>query len=77
LPKKAAQVRPGRQDRVRGTTSDNGQVAKGLVNSQPAKATRPNFAEWEETFRDIRAGELKLTAHAVDVAGNCESRPLS
>src|SRR5262249_6806195 len=32
---------------VRGTTSDNGTVTRVLVNGTPARAVRPNFAEWE------------------------------
>lgn len=60
---------------VRGTTSDNGEVKTVMVNGQPAKALRPQFAEWEVILTDVRPGELKLTAHAEDSAGNVEKRP--
>jgi hypothetical protein len=60
---------------VRGTTADNGSVKKVLVNGREARAIAPNFAEWEVVLSDIKAGELKLTAHAEDAAGNVEKRP--
>ena len=60
---------------VRGTTADNGKVLKVLVNGQPARALSANFAEWEVVLADVRPGELKLTAHAEDGAGNVEKNP--
>jgi hypothetical protein len=60
---------------VRGTVSDNGTVKKVLVNGREAKALAPNFAEWEAVLPDVQPGELKLTAHAEDAAGNVEKRP--
>ena len=57
---------------VRGVTSDNGTVTKVLVNGREARATRPNFAEWEITF-DAAAAEIR--AFAEDAAGNLEKRP--
>lgn len=57
---------------VRGTTSDNGTVTKVLVNGVAAKATRPNFAEWEITIDRPRGGSIE--AHAEDAAGNIEKR---
>jgi hypothetical protein len=59
---------------VRGTTSDNGKVARVVVNGQEARALRPNFAEWEIVLKDVRPGAVKLTAHAEDAAGNVEKR---
>jgi hypothetical protein len=59
---------------VRGTSSDNGTIAKVLVNGINAKATRPNFAEWEVTLTGV-SGELSLRAHAEDAAGNVEKTP--
>jgi hypothetical protein len=54
---------------VRGTTSDNGVVKRVLVNGREAKATAPNFLEWE-----IAAdGTGKLEAWAEDAAGNVEA----
>jgi hypothetical protein len=60
---------------VRGTTSDNGTVRRVLVNGHEAKATAPNFAEWEIILDQTRPGELKLTARAEDAAGNAERFP--
>jgi hypothetical protein len=58
---------------VRGTTSDNGAVAKVVVNGQEAKSLRANFAEWEVVVAPSRnAGSIR--AHAVDAAGNVEKR---
>lgn len=56
---------------VRGTTSDNGTITKVVVNGQGAKATRPNFAEWEA----IVPAQGELAAHAEDAAGNVERTP--
>jgi len=60
---------------VRGTTADNGTVKRVLVNGREAKALRDNFAEWEVTLTGLPAGDLKLSAHAEDAAGNVEQRP--
>lgn len=57
---------------VRGTTSDNDVVTKVLVNGKEAKATSGNFGEWELTLDGVEPGELKLSAHAEDRAGNVE-----
>ena len=59
---------------VRGTTSDNGTVAKVTVNGRPAKSLRANFAEWEAVL-EAKPGELKVSASAEDAAGNVEKRP--
>jgi hypothetical protein len=66
---------PGRKLTVRGTTADNDTVKRVLVNGAEAKAVAPNFAEWEVILRDAKPGELKLSAHAEDAAGNVEKRP--
>jgi hypothetical protein len=60
---------------VRGTTSDDGRVKEVRVNGRAAKATAPNFAEWEVTLPGLPRGDVKLRAHAVDDAGNVEERP--
>ncbi|MBY0512915.1 MAG: hypothetical protein K2P78_03275, partial [Gemmataceae bacterium] len=57
---------------VRGTTSDNGTVAKVTVNGVAAKATAANFAEWEAT---VPAAGM-LTAASADAAGNVEKTPM-
>jgi acetyltransferase-like isoleucine patch superfamily enzyme len=59
---------------VRGTSADNGAIAKVIVNEQLAKATRPNFAEWEVTLAGVKDGAA-IRAHAVDAAGNVEVTP--
>jgi hypothetical protein len=60
---------------VRGTTSENETVAKVLVNGHAAKATAPNFAEWEVTLDGLTEDTIKLAAHAIDESGNVEPRP--
>ncbi|MBI1831320.1 MAG: hypothetical protein HYR84_07720, partial [Planctomycetes bacterium] len=57
---------------VRGVTADNGTVAKVIVNGAEAKATRPNFAEWEVVLVSPRRFIGQISAHAVDAAGNVE-----
>jgi hypothetical protein len=57
---------------VRGTTSDNGTVKRVLVNGKEAKATAPNFAEWEIELTEAKG---PIAAHAEDTAGNVEKRP--
>jgi hypothetical protein len=56
---------------VQGTTADNGTVKRVLVNGREAKATAPNFTQWEITVD----GAVKLAAHAEDEAGNVEKNP--
>ena len=68
-------IAPGNKFLVRGTTSDNGSVARVIVNHREAKATANNFAEWEIMLDGVKPGETKLTAHAEDAAGNVEKRP--
>jgi hypothetical protein len=68
-------IRHGGSVTIRGCTADNGTVAKVTVNGQPAKATAPNFAEWEIVV-PARTGELKLEARAEDAAGNVETTPM-
>ena len=43
------------------------------VNGREARATDPNFAEWEVTLD--AAGPVKLEAKAEDAAGNVEKTP--
>lgn len=56
---------------VRGATADNGTIKRVLVNGKEAKATAPNFSQWEIIVDN--AG--KLEAHAEDEAGNVEKYP--
>jgi hypothetical protein len=58
---------------VRGTTADNGTVKRVVVGGMEARATAPNFAEWEATLE--AAGTSRVQARAEDAAGNVEPRP--
>jgi hypothetical protein len=66
-------IREGSKLRVRGTCTDNGTVAKVTVNGQAARATAPNFADWEI---EVEAGATRLEARAEDAAGNVEPTPM-
>jgi hypothetical protein len=63
--------REGGRLRVRGTTADNGQVRRVVVGGVEARATAPNFLEWEAEL-DVPE---KLSAFAEDAAGNVEAVP--
>ncbi len=54
---------------VRGTTADDGEVKRVLVNGREARALAPNFLEWEA---ELAEGETAVKAHAEDAAGNVE-----
>jgi hypothetical protein len=56
---------------VRGTTSDNGEIKRVMVNELTAKATRANFAEWEATVPTT----AELRAFGEDASGNIEPKP--
>jgi hypothetical protein len=60
---------------VRGATSDDGVVNRVQVNGQDAKSLTVNYAQWEAQLNVKTAGELLLTAGAVDAAGNAEKTP--
>jgi hypothetical protein len=60
---------------VRGTTSDNGPVRRVVVNARDAKPVRENFSEWEIVLEGMQKGEIRLSAHAEDAAGNIEAHP--
>lgn len=68
-------VRHGETVRVSGTTIDNGEVSRVLVNGVEAEAGRPNFAEWSVTLPSGMVADGELRAHAEDEAGNTEPRP--
>lgn len=61
--------------RVRGVTSDNGTVAKVLVNGKEARAVSANFGDWEIVLERGSAGEKKVEALAEDASGNREKLP--
>jgi len=58
---------------VRGTTSDNGEVASVAVNGQKVESTQPNFGQWEITL--TLAKSQQITAGATDAAGIQEPKP--
>jgi hypothetical protein len=60
---------------VRGTTSDNRDVKRVLVNGKEARALADRFSEWEVVLDNGNPGSLKLAAHAEDAGGNVEKRP--
>jgi hypothetical protein len=68
-------VRSGDKLIVRGTTSDGGVVKKVIVNGKDARSVRGNFAEWEVILESAGKGEVKVSAHAEDMAGNVEKLP--
>jgi G8 domain len=65
-------TRVGGKTTVRGTTADNGEVRRVVVNGREGKPLRANFAEWEVT---IDGTPSELSAYAEDAAGNREPRP--
>ncbi|MFO1438876.1 MAG: hypothetical protein U1F81_11230 [Verrucomicrobiaceae bacterium] len=56
---------------MRGTTADNGEVQKVLVNGKEAKSTASNYSQWQVSV----AKAVKLTAKAEDSSGNVEAVP--
>jgi uncharacterized protein (TIGR03067 family) len=58
---------------VRGTAADDAGVRHVTVNGKEARPLTANFAEWEVALDPPAAG--RLTARAVDRAGNEEPRP--
>ncbi len=56
--------------RICGVASDDGAIKTVVVNGHAARATAPNFAEWEIVL-DTAADAI--TAHAEDAAGNVEA----
>jgi len=57
---------------VHGTTSDNGTVAKVLVNGKEAHMLPGTFGEWAIALENVAPGQVQLTAHGEDQAGNIE-----
>jgi hypothetical protein len=57
---------------IRGTTADNGAVSRVVVNGQQAKATAANFSQWEVVLDQVQHGNITISAHAEDNAGNVE-----
>jgi hypothetical protein len=66
---------PGGQTIVRGTTVDDGVIARVLVNETEARPLADNFLEWEAFLPDNSRDVKTITARAVDTRGNSEPRP--
>ncbi len=62
--------------RVRGSSCDDYEVARVVVNGREARPLRPNFAEWEVDL-DLEGPSSPIVAHAEDDAGNVEKTPHS
>jgi hypothetical protein len=60
---------------VRGTTSDNDVVKKVVVNGREARLAAGLSGGWEIVLEGVGPGELTVTAHAEDAAGNVEKVP--
>jgi hypothetical protein len=60
---------------VRGTTADNGNVERVVVNGDQARPLAANFLEWEVVLNAQYSGSVSITASATDAAGNTEARP--
>jgi hypothetical protein len=59
---------------VRGTTADDGEVRRVLVNGIEARPVAPNFLEWEAILKSPDTAFLTVRAFAEDAAGNVEPR---
>ncbi len=60
---------------VRGTCIDASRINAVTVNGIAAAAKAENFSQWEVTLPNLPAGEVTLTAKAVDELGNQEMTP--
>ncbi|MBS0205601.1 MAG: G8 domain-containing protein [Planctomycetes bacterium] len=66
--------RVGEAWQVSGVAEDNGQIQQLVVNGQPARSIRGNFAEWDVTLKSLPANAA-IMAFATDAAGNVEQIP--
>lgn len=57
---------------MQGTASDNGPIAKAVVDGREARPLRANFAEWDVSLDPGSPGATEIKAHAEDLAGNVE-----
>jgi hypothetical protein len=60
---------------VRGTCIDASRITAVTVNGITATAKAENFSQWEVALPNLPAGEVTLTAKAVDELGNQEKTP--
>jgi hypothetical protein len=66
-------VRKGNGWIVRGTTTDNGEVKRVVVNGREAKRLVDNFAQWEAVLDQRAVARGEIAAYAEDTAGNVET----
>jgi hypothetical protein len=57
---------------VQGVTSDNGAIARVMVNGKEARMLPGAYGMWEIALEIVTAGQVQLTAHGEDRAGNVE-----
>ncbi|MDH3583473.1 MAG: G8 domain-containing protein [Phycisphaerae bacterium] len=60
---------------VRGTTTDDHQVARVVVNGVQAELVEDEAGRWRAIISGVSVGSLKLSAGATDKAGNVEQTP--
>ena len=60
---------------VVGTTADNGDVQRVVVNGVAARSRDRNFSQWEVELPFTPGSSLRVEAYAEDEAGNVELRP--
>jgi hypothetical protein len=60
---------------IRGTTTDNSQTARVLVNNVEARSVDANFYQWEVVLNRVKPGKLRIKAVAIDATGNREMTP--
>jgi hypothetical protein len=60
---------------ILGTCSDNGAVARVVVNGREARELTPNFATWAIELDAQPQAPQTIVAHAEDAAGNIEKLP--
>jgi hypothetical protein len=60
---------------VVGTASENGSVARVVVNGRPARSVRGRFDEWEVELDAPSTAAIEIRARAEDTAGNVEKLP--
>jgi hypothetical protein len=71
-PRGIAAKRDGNRLIVRGTTTDNVRTKRVVVNGVEARDVDYNYHQWEAVLENVSPGEVTITAHAEDAAGNVE-----
>ena len=65
----------GGRVKVRGSSCDDYEIRRVVVNGREAHPTRPNYAEWEVELDVVEGETREIIAHAEDAAGNVEKTP--